>query len=261
VIYHITLPSQMRLPAEISLHIPAAAGSPNAVAASGADGALINIPYTIEKEGEWLRLDFQATSPELQIEYYDPTLEKDGPSRHFEYTWPGDYAAQDFSVEVQQPATASQMRIEPGMVSSQQAADGLTYYQADIGPLPQGKTVNITVDYQKDNDDLSAANAPVEPTGPLDDTTKGRSTMMSALPWMLGLFGLLLIVGGGAWYWLSGRQKPQPAKSKHHSRRKTAPQGVSGGVESGQVYCHQCGKRASTGDRFCRACGAVLRTS
>jgi hypothetical protein len=260
VIYHISLPSQMTLPAEISLRIPAAAGSPNAVAASGPDGSLINIPYTSEKEGDWLRLNFQATSPELQLEYYDPTLVKDGASRHFEYTWPGDYAAQAFSVEVQQPLTASQMRIEPGMVSSQQAADGFTYYRTDIGEIPDGKTVAIEVDYEKDNDELSAANAPVEPTGPLDDTTKGRSSMMSALPWVLGLIGVLLIVGGGAWYWFSGRQKPPTEKSKRRSRRKTSPQGVSGGVESGQVYCHQCGKRAGEGDRFCRTCGAALRT-
>jgi hypothetical protein len=259
VIYHLTLPAQVSLPVEVSFRIPAAAGSPNAVAGSAPDGSLINIPYTTEKEGDWLRVNFQATSPDLQIEYYDPSLVKEGATRRFDYIWPVDYAADAFSVEVQQPVGASQMHIEPGMVSSQEGKDGLTYYSAEVGALPQGKPVTIAIDYQKANDDLSAGNAPVEPTGPLDDTTRGRSSMMSALPWVLGLVGLLLIVGGGAWYWFSGRQKPQSGK-KHRSRRsKTASQGVSGGVESGQVYCHQCGKRAGAGDRFCRACGAALR--
>ncbi len=29
---------------------------------------------------------------EVQIEYYDPGLQKNADQRHFEYTWPGDYA-------------------------------------------------------------------------------------------------------------------------------------------------------------------------
>jgi len=27
------------------------------------------------------------------------------------------------------------------------------------------------------------------------------------------------------------------------------------------VYCHQCGKRATPGDQFCRVCGVELRLS
>ena len=261
VIYRIALTPQQTLPAEISLRIPATAGSPNAVAGTTTEGALINIPYTMEKEGEWLRIDFQATSPELQLEYYDSALVKDGASRHFEFVWPGDYAVGAFSVEVQQPLGASQMRIEPGMVSSEQGDGGFTYYRSDIGELSQDETLAISIDYQKPNDDLSASNTPIEPTGPLDNSTEGRSSMMSVLPWFLGLVGVLLIGGGGAWYWFSGRQKPQqPEKHRRRSRSKTSTQGVSGGVENGQVYCHQCGKRAAGGDRFCRACGATLRT-
>ena len=44
VIYHITLPAQAKLPAPMSLRIPASVGTPNAVAAKQPDGALVDHP-------------------------------------------------------------------------------------------------------------------------------------------------------------------------------------------------------------------------
>ena len=72
VIYRITLAPDVTLPAQVSLRIPARVGLPNAVAAKQTDGSLINTPYDLQESGDWGILEFQATSPELQIEYYDP---------------------------------------------------------------------------------------------------------------------------------------------------------------------------------------------
>jgi hypothetical protein len=260
VIYRLTLSPQVALPAAMRLRIPAAAGAPNAVAARQPDGSLINIPHKEKEAGEWTWVEFQATTPELQIEYYDPGLVKDGQSRHFEYYWPGDYAVDAFTVEVQQPVGASQMSIKPGMVSTQPGEDGLTYYLVDVGSLVEELPIQLTVDYEKSDDQLSSDNVPVEPSGPLDATASGRKTMTSVLPWLLGGLGLLLIVGGGLWYWQSGRGQEQP-KKEIHPRRKVSERSETGvdSSESGFVYCHNCGKRASAGDRFCRSCGTQLR--
>jgi hypothetical protein len=35
--------------------------------------------------------------------------------------------------------------------------------------------------------------------------------------------------------------------------------GRGGDNESVELYCHECGTRAQTGDRFCRVCGSKLR--
>jgi hypothetical protein len=259
VIYRITLSPQTSLPAQIRLRIPAIAGAPNAVAGSNPDGSLINIPYDQQDAGEWTQLVFQATTPDLQIEYYDPRLEKDGEARHYAFTWLGDYSVDAFTVEVQQPVGASNMRITPGMATSKPGADGLTYLTLDVGPLSVGQPFEISIDYQKPDDQLSSSGLPVEPSGPLDNTAAGRQSMTEALPWALGLLGVLLIAGGGLWYWQSGREQPQNNRKPRGRRKATSPVDTGEINQSDYVYCHQCGKRAAPGDRFCRACGTELR--
>lgn len=75
--------------------------------------------------------------------------------------------------------------------------------------------------------------------------------------WLLVFLGLVLIGGGGYWYWRSGQQE-SPAKAR---RRRRAPrQETAAAFTQEAIYCHQCGKRAGAGDRFCRSCGSRLRT-
>jgi zinc-ribbon domain len=260
VIYHFTIPAQTSLPLTMNVRIPAAVGTPNAVAVKQPDGALLTIPYTQEAAGDWSRLVFQATANEVQIEYYDPRLQKSADQRHFEYTWPGDYAVDAFNIEVQQPTGTTEMQFKPGMVTARQGDDNLKYYRMDVGPLTIGQQFQITLDYKKSTDELSASSVPVEPSGPLNDPNSGIASMTSILPWFLGGVGLLLIVGGGVWYWQSGRQKVRPQREPHR-RNKPSESQVEDSNEGSNIYCHQCGKRAAIGDRFCRACGTELRIS
>jgi hypothetical protein len=260
VIYHMTLSPQTSLPAEMNLRIPAAVGAPNAVAAKQPDSSLVNVPFTQKTEGDWSRLVFQATTKEMQVEYYDPGLQKNADLRHFEYTWPGDFAVEAFDIEVQQPTGATEMQFKPGTVSARQGDDNLKYYRMDVGALTAGQQFQITVDYKKSTDELSASSVPVEPSGPLNDPNSGIASMTSILPWFLGGVGLLLIVGGGVWYWQSGRQKARPEREPHR-RKKIAEVSAAESSDASNIYCHQCGKRASVGDRFCRTCGTELRIS
>jgi len=260
VIYHITLPAQTSLPVEMNLRIPATVGAPNAVAAKQPDGSLVTIPYTQQADGDWSRLVFQTNSKDVQVEYYDPGLQKTGDQRHFEYTWPGDYAVDAFIIEVQQPTGATEMQVKPGTISSREGDDGLKYYRMDVGALTAGQQFQITVDYKKNTDELSASSVPVEASGPLNDTNFGIASMTSILPWFLGGIGLLLIVGGGVWYWQSGRQKARPEREAHR-RNKSGESPAVDTADASNIYCHQCGKRASNGDKFCRTCGTELRIS
>jgi hypothetical protein len=260
VIYTVQWSSNLPLPAEVTLRIPAAAGEPNAVAAREVDGALYNVAYQREVRGEWAEITFIAPSREAQLEYYDPGLVKDGSQRNFTYTWPADYAVSALSVQVQQPAGAQDMTITPGLGESAQGGDGLFYYTADAGSFASGQTYAVDLAYQKDTDALSVElveQIQVQPIEPISNDTPGRITMMDVLPWMVAIVAVLLIVGGALWMW----RKPAPAAASLRSRgrRRQARPAEPEQDDGGDIYCHQCGKRAAPGDHFCRVCGTKLR--
>jgi len=268
VIYRLTLSSDTTLPVEMTVRIPAAAGEPNAVAvkqitstSTGSD--LFQIASNRVVNGDWGLITFTATMPEVQIEYYDPELTKQGADRHFEYHWAGDYSVDSLVIQVQQPVGAANMQISPASDSSATGQDGLVYYNKRVGALTAGQTFNLTVDYQKSSDSLSIESLAIQPSAPVANVTSGwKSQVLAVLPWVLGVVGILLIVGGGWWYWQSGKGGDgarRPAVQPRRRRRSTAVQGGGDTGTEGYVYCHQCGKRASPNDRFCRACGTRLR--
>ncbi len=256
VIYRITLSPEVSLPADLTLRIPAAAGEPHAVAAKQSDGSLVNIDYERVVSGDWGEVSLTASQPELQIEYYDPSITRDGTTRRFEYRWPGDYTVQGMKAQVQQPLGATDLRTSPSLGEQVTDANGLSYHNANIGALSAGQEFVISVEYDKATDDLTAAGLQVQPSAPVADTAGWRSQLRPALPWGLLVLGVILLVGGAVWYWQSGKRGEQPPRTR--GRRKPAVAAEKPAPE-GHVYCHSCGKRAGPGDRFCRACGTRLR--
>lgn len=257
VIYKVTLPSGISLPAEFTLRIPAAAGAPNAVAASQPDGSLMNASYKQTTKGAWNELTITATSPVIQVEYYDPGLKKDGRSRNYAFEWPGDYAVQSLTMQVQQPRDASEMKISPDDFGpGQQGTDSLTYFTENIGSIPAGQSFKVQLAYNKASDVPSLTQLQPTVVGGIEPSS---SSISSIFPWLLGAAGVILIVGGVIWFNAS-RSKGSQKKSVNRSRHKPTNQ-KSSAIPSaeGYVYCSQCGKRASSGDRFCRTCGAELR--
>jgi hypothetical protein len=272
VIYRITLPPEATLPVELTMRIPVEAGDPHAVAVRQG-GSPFSVTYDRQVSGGWALITFTATSPEAQIEYYDPRLTKTGIARGFEFTYPGDYAADALLVQVQQPVGASQMQLSEGQLTTSTGQDGLTYFATTPRPNAAGQEYRLSLNYQKSSDALSAESLQVEPAAPLSSADAGPAGWTALLPWLLGALGLLLVLGGGWWYWQSGREgaanlgelfgrrkggKTHTASARHRSSR--AADADAPAVSARQtIYCHQCGKRATAGDRFCRACGQRLR--
>ena len=258
VIYRITLPAETTLPVDLSLNIPTEAGDPNAVAVRDANGGLFSIAFTREVNGEWSKINFSPTMPEIQVEYYDPRLVINGKSRLYQFSWLGDYAISSLSIEVQQPIGASDMKITPSMGDGTIREDGLLYYTSQSGSLEAGQTFELSLEYQKEGNALSAESLEVKPSSPVSTISPTTRNLMTVLPWILGTLGVILIVGGGIWwYWQSGIGKGRP-KPTHRRRRLVIATEQS--VPEGQVHCHHCGKRAVNGDKFCRSCGTRLRT-
>ena len=258
VIYHATLAPEISLPVDVTFRIPAEVGNPNAVAVRQVDGSLYSVAYDRQVNKDWGLITFTATSPQVQLEYYDPSLEKESEQRHYEYIWPGDYAVQNLVIQAQQPVGATDMRFSPSMNSSFTGQDGMVYYATEVGSLGSGDAFIIAMDYDKANDILSVEQFEVQPSAPLPPDTNGQVDWINYLPWALGLLGIALIAGGGFWYWQQSRDgQPTP---KPRRRRQAATPGTQAASTKEGVYCHHCGKRANANEKFCRSCGTRLRT-
>jgi len=262
VIYHITLSPDTSLPATMTLHIPSQTGGPYNLAMKDADGLLYNLDYkTPVVENGLLAITFTTPTPEIQLEYYDPALKRQGKTRSFEYRWSGDYTVQAFTVVVQQPTNATNMQFQPDLGLSSKGADGFNYFTKPVGAVDETSSVFIRVTYDKPDDSLSSTSQPVQPVQPVTPKTSGRISFIDALPWALGSLGLVIIGAGLMWYWQSTNRRREPAYYRRERHKPAQSPRQAGTATSSRtvVYCHQCGRMANPGDVFCRACGARLR--
>lgn len=269
VIYRIELSPGVSLPVDLGVQIPASAGNPNAVAVRDPNGALLNAPFEREVNGDWATITLTASMSEIQIEFYDSQLVKNGAERTYTLTWMGDYKTDSLIVQFQQPFDADQVIIFPSPATTTPGSDGLTYYTVDLGSQPAGATPSVSISYQKESDSLSIENLQVQSSAPISGQTSGRVTIMDILPWGLGILGILLVIGGIWWYMQTGSVMPKASRRSRGQRssgRSNQPRGTrtiqsSPGSGDQGVYCHQCGKRTESGDRFCRSCGTKIRVT
>lgn len=260
IIYRATLSAEVGLPAALRFRIPTAVGKPFAVAWQATDKALYDINYDTTPAGEWTEVEFTTPAPDIQIEYYDPGLKKAGNRREFTYRWPGTYAVQNLSLQVQQPHNASNMQFAPYAGSGRAGDNGLIYYSLLVGKVDAGTSFKLDVSYDKPDDTLTNPKQfqPAKPSQPLDNGASGRMALDQYLPWGVGGLGFLLIAAGIFWYWKTGRISSNKTfkRPRHSGTEKQAPDSELG---SEIIFCHQCGKKAGPRDTFCRTCGSKLR--
>ncbi len=247
VIYDFIVSSETPLPAQVNIRMPA--GAQLFAVARDEAGMLMNVEHDQPvQEGNYSVVSFVVTDRlTYRLEFYIPYVLQ-GQMRTFMYTWPGDYAVASFRMLLQEPMGASNIATQPDMAEVIPGSDGFTYRALSAQDVKAGAGLSLKVSYDSKNGqpfiEKPQASAPLEPSQPL----------MSFLPWILGGVGVVLIVGGGVWYWLSGRSGSSEAgraRKRHVSREEENA--------SAAAYCSQCGKRTQSNDRFCRACGAKIR--
>ncbi|PWH16514.1 MAG: hypothetical protein DDG60_04060 [Anaerolineae bacterium] len=247
VLYDFSLSAETALPAQVNIRMPA--GAQLFAVARDEGNALMNVEHAPPvQEGNYSVVTFIVTERlKYRVEFYIPYV-RQAQKRSFIHTWTGDYPVNTFSLVLQEPRAAINILTEPEMTVRETRADGLFYRTLSLQNLSAGERVALKVSYENPRSELTAARpqtiSSLEPSQPL----------FSLLPWLLGGLGLALMIGGGVWYWLSGRSGTTLSRSRR--RHTTQPEEKT----SDSVYCTQCGKRAQTGDRFCRACGTRLRT-
>ncbi len=256
VIYRITLGGDVKLPAEVTLPMPASAKTPHAVAEQNENG-LFNVEYTLSPvQNNIIWVKFLATVPQIHLEYYDPTLEIQDTSRIYRYQYLMPYPTDNLVLEIQQPRTATSLTLDPPSGTSQQGTDGLTYHGVVVGEVKASLPVNLKITYQKSDDELTQPNTfePVAPAEPISDTTPGKLRVTEVIPWAIGGLGLAMVIAAG-WMFLKARKESETAPIRRHKPAGTTKPSSSA---SEALYCPQCGKRAAPGDLFCRACGTRL---
>jgi len=144
VIEHILVSPDTTFPVTMTFRIPAAAVKPHALAVGETSETVADMDYTLTTVGEWVSVKVQVSGPAIQLEYYDPSLSKNGRNREYIYRWPGDYAVENFHVELQQPFDASAMQTEPSLPGTNVIPDGLTYHTGDFSALPAGQFFTLT---------------------------------------------------------------------------------------------------------------------
>ena len=253
VIYHYVLADDIPLPASLDLMVPLKA-SINAVATSDGTGGLITADYVRKVSGEWTVLAMTSNSRNIQVEYYD-NYQLDGQTRQYEYQWPGNYPVDMLTVTLQQPVNVTSIKLDPLLVNSTIAQDGLTYYSEQIGAFEADQSYSLLIEYEKSDNILSASQQSVQPSAPLDGTAEGNFNLTDNLPLILGILGGVLVVGGVVVALYYRNKESTPSTSRKRRRRNTSDGAI------GDAYCPQCGKRSQPGDVFCRTCGSRLRRS
>lgn len=258
-----TLPNTVELPAAVALPIPQGA-QVNAVARFNDSGVLVSdVQYEVNGD----RLVFTTPGTRFRVEYYTP-YQSDGGQRNFTFNWLSDVAVDEFTAVVQQPSGATDLTLNPEPVAATaERGDGLTYHTLPTTTLVSGQPYSVDLSYTNAASELSATS--IQPPAP---AATGNSTATTPVtnsggfldgvnPWLVvGLFGLLALVGGGAWY-LGTRQATEANKPRKPTpARPTKSSGGTPPKPAGQArFCHNCGTQARPGDTFCRSCGTQLK--
>ena len=253
VIYQFAVSQETPLPAEVTLRFPKDA---NLVAVAVEDnGELFNKGFSAPVEqGNWQTITINAESYDPhRIEYYQP-LTRDGNTREFKYQWFGDYYVKEFIVTYIIPADSTEPVTSPPSENVATTSDGLhttgTVTKTDLKMM---NSFQFELEYQRTSTALTRPDqspSSIESVAPVDENTAGRVSITN-LPWIIGGFGLALIIIALYSYWRSTQSSEnQPRRRRHH---------IPEAADEEQAYCHECGARAHAGDRFCRTCGSRLR--
>ena len=228
-----------RLPADVSLRIPASSGGPSAVAfANGPDSQLFNLQHKVTRTGDYSTLQFSTPQRFFHVEYYDDALATGSPQRSYTYVWPGDFAVDRMKVTLQEPAAASDISSLPDLGAPTAGGDGLYYRTLDLGTYEAGKKLPIAVRYTKADSRSSAEILKVK-TSAADPP--GTATSTVSYPAWVPLAATMLGISAGIpalwWVW----------------RRRRATRSAKAATAG---FCSRCGNALGPGDRYCSSCGA-----
>jgi hypothetical protein len=198
-----------------------------------------------------------------------------GDARTYTFAWTSAHTVESARVRVQQPAGARDLSAQPSLAPTGAGADGLSYYEGDLGTLAPGDTVTLALSYDKTGSALTA-DAETATTG---QPATAPPAANPYLPLVIGagVLGVALI-GGGLWAYRRGSRpavrgrggaranarrraaapRPRHGRAQHPAANGAARTAPRVPPAAGVGFCTQCGQRRQAEDRFCRQCGAPV---
>lgn len=282
VILRGTLAPEVKLPASITLELPARTNGPFAVAAQQPDGSLVNAQFVTSAAGDKIAVTLQATAASFQVEYYDPAFTISGDQRTYSFDWTSPWRVVAASLRIQEPRDAGGLTAQPPVTLAGSSDLGLNYHTAALGVLEPNQVVHVELEYTKTTSALSVEELPqsagVASTTdalPVSQPVAGLSLPTGPDAWQGWVAGALIAaaVGLGGWgglIWWRGRSPVVPAAPR--SRKPTTPRPAvvtpparpepdpaAPTKQSAQNFCTHCGRPVSAKDAFCRSCGTPVR--
>lgn len=268
-----TLPPTVILPAEVTLTIPGTA-TVFAAAVKDANDGLLNATFSTTPAGAQTQVKLTATASTFQLEYYDNNLAINNTTRSFTWQWQADYAAQQVTVRVQEPAGASQVRTTPALQTTGAGDLGLIYQEGNLGAVTAGQPLTLALSYTKSSSQLSVdaigAARPAATPAPANPSAAG---LLATPVTIVAILAAAVIVAALGWWGMRQRaatsrrrrgRSPRPPAKPRPPSPQAAPPGQQAVVPppraapAPQRFCTQCGQPLQPGDRFCRACGAPI---
>jgi hypothetical protein len=202
-------PQNVQFPATVRVQIPASAIAPHRVAVgqspeTASDKGVEFTTSAPDAKG-WMDVFVTTSGPAIQVEYYDYSITRKGPSREYIYVWPGTYAAGTFRVDVRVPRQATNMRSDPDADRAGTDAEGFRFGEMSVPDMTAGKTFLLKINYDRDTDQPSKDLTQVTPSTPTNQPLSAPSSLPSDFPWPVVGLALVLIIAAATWRWFSTR--------------------------------------------------------
>jgi hypothetical protein len=261
VIYRGVIADDVALPVTLRFRIPKEAGKPAATAGVDATGEFRYRSYQLADVGDFIEVTYTNPYREFQMEYYYNPLVMTDTQRSFAYQFQADYAVDDLTVEVKEPAGAQNLHLTPVATGTGTDFDNLPLQKYALGAFAAGQVFQFAAAYEKTDPRLTSEILGLTPPGTaqFEDVAQPGGSQNVVAYILLGAAGTLLL--GAAVYAIAQsrrRQKPaavRPAQGKPKPRRAAPPKAAP----SGAGFCHQCGAKLKPGALFCANCGAKVK--
>lgn len=262
VIYRFQLAADTPTPAQVALPVPVASGRPHAVAWIDADGLLFDAAFAISTVGDWQIVQLELPEGRAgQLEYY-ADMDIAGTIRSYLFEWPVGFELAGMSYQVQEPVSATDLRVDPAPDSEGPGDFGLNYLSAELGPQSANGAPPISVTYENSTSALSNEALPqtgqlstegIQPLGQVSTPVDLQPANSNLLLWLLAAAGIIILGSGGYYFASKRRAAPQRVPRRREKRSAKVE------LEPSIVYCHECGTASGISDVYCRQCGTQLR--
>jgi hypothetical protein len=241
------LPPDAKLPAAVTLPFPETAQL-NAVARiDTSDGQMKDDIFSVLGPGD---ITFVLPDLRFRLEYYFPYEVSE--SRHsFDFTWLAKLTVNELQLNVQQPAFASALTVEPTTENVFKGQGGLTYYTLPAKSVPAGQSFSVHVAYTMMTDKLSVEGlAPLKTRAPKPESSSPLKAD-KGLNWPIVVVIIAAIILAMVFVWMAATRRAR--------LNRQIPRHKKGRTKSPSRFCSNCGNPTDKEDKFCSKCGSALK--